>query len=300
MDNYAARIQNETLMFNFAGDTTKLRAEFLDRLQLPKSTQIESKGELLHMFCCFLQTDKIKEDTKDVLIPKKSPYNAIIIEDRTLPHLEFILRNAILKLDFVFSHTLVCTQKSYKKMYNFCKQINENINIIGLDIEKINQASYNDLLLTKEFWNLFDSEHLLIHQQDSIIFREGVSEFLKYDYIGAPWLNNQDDNALGVGNGGFSLRKKSKLIKCLDTINPQEASKGESTKRYMKNVGLNSIPEDVFFSKTMIDHNIGAVANRKHANIFSQERIPSINPFGGHQYWLAPQAMIANNTTKHQ
>ena len=38
--------------------------------------------------------------------------------------------------------------------------------------------------------------------------------FLDYDFIGAPWPEGQEENSLLVGNGGFSLRSKSKLLAC--------------------------------------------------------------------------------------
>ena len=288
MEHFAAKIINGKLIFNLLNSTQDLKFKFLESSKLSRFTKIEeSSGKVLHQYSYFLQTDQSRKATKDIIIPKESDYNAVIVENRILPHTEFIIRNAIEKLDYRWSHTLVCNKKSYNKMLNFCKNINEKINVIAFEINEIDQASYNNLLLSREFWNFLKSEHLLIYQQDSIMFRDGIEEFLNYDYIGAPWMQGQSENSLGVGNGGFSLRKRSAMLRCLDKQKPQDCRQGDSVKQYMKSVGLNQIPEDVFFSKTLIDLNLGNVANSQIANGFSQERVPSKDPLGGHQYWLA-------------
>ena len=58
------------------------------------------------------------------------------------------------------------------------------------------------------------TEMFLVMQTDSIICREGLHllpEFMKYDYVGAPW---KEHNV--VGNGGLSLRRKAKMLEVLD------------------------------------------------------------------------------------
>lgn len=62
----------------------------------------------------------------------------------------------------------------------------------------------------------FDTEYVLVVQNDGFPLREGLDCFLgKYDYIGAPFVrHNLITNITGlsrnhaVGNGGFSLRSK--------------------------------------------------------------------------------------------
>ena len=60
------------------------------------------------------------------------------------------------------------------------------------------------------------------------------------------------------------------------------------------------VPEDVFFSKTMIEKKIGVVAPREVAAAFSQESIKSNDPLGGHQYWLAWKPRILLGTDYHE
>ena len=57
---------------------------------------------------------------------------------------------------------------------------------------------------------------MLLFQTDSLIINPGIERFIKYDYVGAPWhQQNERWNAIvaqvpsAVGNGGFSLRTVS-------------------------------------------------------------------------------------------
>ena len=214
----------------------------------------------------------------------------ILIEFRPFPHLEFLLRNTIIKLP-MWNHTVVCGNKNYDLMVNICNSIcgsiDSKITIIKLNIDNLTPSEYSKLLLTKEFWEKFSGEKLLVYQEDSMLFHNKIEPFLKFDYVGAPWPVNQDDNSYGVGNGGFSLRSKSKILKCIEKIKPEDLKLGKSTRDYMNNTKSTFVPEDVYFSKSMIDYNIGIVAPRDIAKEFSQETQLSKNPLGGHNYWLS-------------
>jgi hypothetical protein len=71
---------------------------------------------------------------------------------------------------------------------------------------------YSNYLLG-DLTHLIDGSHVLIIQWDSFVTNPNLwdSNFLNYDYIGAPWPHHPQTP---VGNGGFSLRS-IKLIKAL-------------------------------------------------------------------------------------
>src|SRR5581483_1503806 len=73
-------------------------------------------------------------------------------------------------------------------------------------------ASLDDYshFMIKRLASFVHTRFALVVQYDGFILnpRAWTDEFLKYDYIGAPWL--YDDN-WNVGNGGFSLRSKRLL-----------------------------------------------------------------------------------------
>lgn len=71
---------------------------------------------------------------------------------------------------------------------------------------------YNSLLSLDFFYSAFSQfEYILIYQLDAWVFKDELEFWMSqgYDYIGAPWINFDtcESVLLGVGNGGFSLRR---------------------------------------------------------------------------------------------
>ncbi len=256
----------------------------------------------LHRFNCYSSLHYSNQ-----IIIKEFGYDkskeTILIEFRNFPHIEHLLRLLISKFPQDWCHTIVCGNFNYDMIKqicdSICKNISSKITLIKLNINNITQQEYSNLLLTKEFWNNFEGEKLLIYQEDTLVFHGKITPFLEYDYIGAPWNENQNDNSNGVGNGGFSLRSKSILLKCLDVLKPSDLQLSKSTQTYMKSVGLTLVPEDVYFSKTIIDYKLGKVATRDIAKHFSQESVKGINPLGGHQFWLSQPSLLYQSKFKN-
>ena len=78
-----------------------------------------------------------------------------------------------------------------------------------------NISEYAEIMLkgTAEHVN---TDHALYVQWDGIAndSQQWTDEFLRYDYIGAPWP--WEPNGSNVGNGGFSLRSRRLLDACQD------------------------------------------------------------------------------------
>jgi hypothetical protein len=84
--------------------------------------------------------------------------------------------------------------------------------------------SVSEFLTQKWMWeDLAPAEHIFIFQGDSIICANSVrsvEDFFEWDLIGAPI-----DPKYGVGyNGGLSLRKRSSMLRVLDTFNWHDAT----------------------------------------------------------------------------
>ena len=216
-----------------------------------------------------------------------SKYEAILIEYRCFQHLEFLIRNTIIKLGNEWSHTIVCGNLNYDYMINICKTISNNIKIIKTDYDNLDQNTYSILLSNKTFWESFSGEKILLYQEDSCIFNSNINDFLEWDYIGAPWSIEQNDTLNCVGNGGFSLRSKETMIKVIDHTPILETNINSSTKNYMNFSKLHICPEDVYFSKNIQDFNLGKVADWNTAFKFSTETIYNPNSFAGHNFWLS-------------
>lgn len=67
-----------------------------------------------------------------------------------------------------------------------------------------------------------DYEFILFYELDAFVFRDDLEYWCdrNYDYIGAPWFEgleagSPDTKLIGVGNGGFSLRKPRSLLRAL-------------------------------------------------------------------------------------
>jgi glycosyltransferase involved in cell wall biosynthesis len=92
------------------------------------------------------------------------------------------------------------------------------------DVYFTSAASYSKLMLNVDFYNSFSNyEYMLVYQLDSWVFRDELDAWCAkgYDYIGAPWFEGYaeaDKNSALIepsGNGGFSLRKISSIIRYL-------------------------------------------------------------------------------------
>lgn len=76
------------------------------------------------------------------------------------------------------------------------------------------KESYSEFCI-RELYKHVKTSHMLIFQHDGFVnnWKAWDNDWLKYDYIGAPWHYT---DGMAVGNGGFSLRS-TKLMKILAT-----------------------------------------------------------------------------------
>lgn len=96
-----------------------------------------------------------------------------------------------------------------------------------VSIDEIDSTQKYSEFCIKEMYKYVDTDFALVIQYDGFILNPDAwdDEFLKYDYVGAPW--DIDDWAIEkfavpkelfgqhiVGNGGFSLRSKKLLELC--------------------------------------------------------------------------------------
>lgn len=212
-----------------------------------------------------------------------SENEAVLIEFRELPHIEFIIRNAIHKLGNLFSYTVICGNSNYYMVWFICKNISDKIKIIKLDVDNMINSQYNDLMLSEGFWNLLTGKKVLLYQEDTMIFKKNIRDFLKYDYIGAPWKLTKPTNYVpSVGNGGFSLRNRLLMIKILskkDELIQLFKTKSNSLEDY------DYIEEDIFYSKALLFSNNKNLPDTTTASDFSTENVVNHNSLGGHKFW---------------
>jgi|ERR1700723_4227505 len=179
------------------------------------------------------------------------PLSALIIENRDIPGLNEIISQ--------HEHFLPKGTPIYHLH-------NEQINSIG---------NYNRLLLSKRLWRNLTSDRVLIFQHDSMLLKEGIEDFLEWDYCGAPW--SWCDYG---GNGGLSIRNPKTMMKIID-IGGWNGTLNEDHHicNVMHQSGMNLAPREV-------------------CSKFSVEAIYQLSTVGFHaiDVWLTPSECNAIRT----
>jgi hypothetical protein len=195
------------------------------------------------------------------------PCTAIIIEPRKHRALAFVVQNALENLPLNWNIRIYHGTKNRefveKLLETELRQMASRISLEDLGVENVNFAAFQKLLTSRKFNEDIPTETFLVIHTDSMInpnYRHFLERFLEYDYVGAPWINGE------VGNGGFSLRKRSKMLEVIAASPPLESGH-----------------EDIFLSmcpKVRL-HKPDFVK----ATQFSIETIPSPEFFGLHKVW---------------
>lgn len=223
---------------------------------------------------------------------RESNKNAVFIElgaiaegDQMDAH-EFLVRNTITRLGKTWMHTLVAGQRGCAAMFALRSRISPDVNVLCYDAPFLTVDEYNDVFKSVAFWEKFPKGHMLMYQADTIILRHGGLEYTEdYDYIGAPCPRRRHDNAECVGSGDFTIRSVEKMIEIIEKVEPENVPLSESTRAYMVEKNLTSVPEDVFFSTAMLLTGLGRVADFETARSFVEESVLGNDPLGVHQIW---------------
>jgi hypothetical protein len=90
------------------------------------------------------------------------------------------------------------------------------------DLNNANMSvdSYNQLFLSKSFWESIPATHITIFQKDCIMYKMfDESLFLSYDFAGANYTHPFHEAYFSGGiNGGFSVRNKDAMIDCIQSL----------------------------------------------------------------------------------
>lgn len=215
----------------------------------------------------------------------ESKYTAIIIEPRKHKALEFVLNNFLENLNDDWNIIIYHGNNNIDYLQNIIdNKLNKYKNRItskNLNVDNLSINDYNNIMKNREFIDSIPTEMFLIFQTDTMIceeHKELIYNYMNYDYVGAPWSsdylslgNDIDMNKLSlsstkyVGNGGLSLRRKSKMIEILDKC-------------------TNYVNEDVYFSYGCKEVDIKKPLIEDAKN-FSIEQIENDKSFGIHKAW---------------
>jgi hypothetical protein len=156
-------------------------------------------------------------------------YTAIIVEPRKHKALEFVLNNVCDCLSdewkIILFHGKNNNEYANEIVERLNPMYNNRIYLVNLNVDNLNQTTYSNLLVNKNIiYDNIDTDMFLIFQTDSIILKENahmINDYLNYDYVGSPWLitNYEPTKRCDfIGNGGFSLRNKHKMLEIMEKI----------------------------------------------------------------------------------
>lgn len=208
---------------------------------------------------------------KDKLVkpPKTSNKSAVILEFRNDMFLLHVIR--------VFLYHLAPQGFAFHLYYGLDNEalVKTFIAPLGVQIHRMRNHNvyswqYSSFLMTRQFWEIMPSETILIFETDAFIRKSTLGRYLGFDFIGAPWcpvLAPWSKSRSRVGNGGFSIRKKSAMLRCI--------AQRQNTEKFS---------DDRFFGETCED--LLYLPATDVARSFSVETWEHPDPVGFHKPWL--------------
>ena len=195
-------------------------------------------------------------------------YSAVIVEPRPHKALLYVLNNILENLSnewkVIIMHGNLNKEYIEDIIENKLNKYKDRIELKSINKDNLSIAEYNELLMSKEFYNNIPTEMFLIFQTDSMINplnKNKINDFLQYDYVGAGWIDSKT-----CGNGGFSLRRKSKMLEIIEKCPNKNTN------------------EDKFFSKSCDNVSIN-IPEFESCNKFSSEQVLDKNSLGIHKPW---------------
>lgn len=206
------------------------------------------------------QSDELKAAGQRVINDSKNNNVAMLIEPRVHPFMAGVVRNIM-----YFLNGMQNGGSGDWNLHIFCGTQNENaikelfqewdIRLTNLGVANIDTHEHNKIMLQKTFWECIEEENILVFQTDCMMLRRLPDDLLKYDMIGAHYLNPHEQTPEGRGyNGGFSFRRKPAVLECLSSVDVASITKyrHQQGKAELPSVTyMNRIAEDVFLSHAM-------------------------------------------------
>lgn len=209
----------------------------------------------------------------------------IIIDNRANP---LSVLSVVFTLCNLKTHNWICKvftsfkSKEYYKTYLGKWADIENHKL--LDCRAFHIDIYNEILKSSDFWKSLSGDKCLIIQDDGVVIRPGTEDFFQWDYVGAPWADIPSNDYIKtkinsdlVGNGGLSLRTRSRMIEMTE--------KFEKDKRLLFYKNINVVPEDVYFAKCLKASSDIKLPTTEDAVKFASEQLCFMYSCGFHKLW---------------
>lgn len=161
-------------------------------------------------------------------------YTAMIIEPRRHRALHLVLKNALECLSQEWQIVVFHGLQNTKYVEDIVTPWETpRILLVQLPVENLTPKTYSALMTNPngEIYKHIHTDYFLVFQTDSIMFKENAHLINRYieqdiDYVGAPWLQCNYPPTMErhfIGNGGFSLRKRSSMLRIMEEDKWQES-----------------------------------------------------------------------------
>jgi hypothetical protein len=263
-------------------------------LSCPVRTINHKNGNLLWLNFVYLYFMKRLEkiiSIEDYETRQNSQYKVVLVDNRPNPMSIISVLFTLANLNVMWSCKIYTSRAGIEYYTKQLGEIAEIVHYEDLDVKKFHIDIYNNILKSSKFWKSIDSVKTLIIQDDGVLLRPGIEKFMKYDYIGASWVDNVANEYIKshiseklVGNGGFSLRTTQKMVEICEKYTKE--------KHWLFYKNITQIPEDVYFvyglehdsSSIMPEHSVGTE--------FASEEVCNLQSLGLHKVWSYHMAEI--------
>lgn len=172
---------------------------------------------------------KIKEKNPKYIFHKNTNKIALIIDPRYDELMKSVIHNFMYYMNPHGWNGLIITHEQFQNQVTqdfpeliYCK-IDDKFIYYENTTPNISIYAYNQIMTSKELWNTIPAEYVTVFQKDCIMYKMFDDVFLKYDFSGANvYLPHTKTFFNGTINGGFSVRKKSAMLECLEKVSLED------------------------------------------------------------------------------
>lgn len=211
---------------------------------------------------------------------------AVVVEPRRLPQMVHVLSNHMKHLGDDWDFYICCSEATYNDYYS--KLFPTLKHLPGfVTTDNLTNKEYNTLLVKYEFWDAISSicDKCLIFQYDTWLLHGNLDEFLKYDYVGAPWWDRWEG-----GNGGLSIRTPEVMKRIIQKWNP-DIFIAKSSRRVNNVITTPVFLEDADYFCNLVNFE-GEMAPREVNTKFAMEHVGGTSVAGIHQVHLTNKDQV--------
>ncbi len=237
---------------------------------IKRNTSISSEKIIVTNIMANITT---RANTTNITTINFYPHIAVIVDFRTLGHIISVVHNVNQHIPSTWPIQIFHGKENQEFIKNstLAPLLASGKAFLTLMDEVYDRARTDRLLTDPRFWQRVRGEKILFFQIDSAMCSTSphkITDFLQYDYIGAPWDLSilPFDHRYRVGNGGFSLRTRSKILALLALV-PYDPK----------------MPEDVWYAGNLHKVN-GSIPTLEIAKTFSVESLYYERPLGVHRF----------------